>query len=247
MHEQGPQARGSSSSTGPEKQSLPIRSSCSRFIPILGKSVIPPVNLPSQSLIRNPSPLPPPPPESRWVEHDAEEILASTLECIAEVMKQTPGAEVKCVGITNQRETTVVWDPRTGKPLAGAIVWLDTRTRSTVEELVKEFGSRDHFRERCGLPFSTYFSAVKYRWLLDNNAAVQQAVKEGRALFGTVDSWLLWNLSGGTDGGKHITDISNASRTMLMNLETCQWDPEICRALRIPVETLPEIRSNSEV
>ncbi|XP_077986011.1 glycerol kinase-like isoform X2 [Glandiceps talaboti] len=156
---------------------------------------------------------------------------------------------IKAVGITNQRETTVVWDKTTGKPLYNAIVWLDMRTGPTVEELIEKAPGKkkEYLQALCGLPLSTYFSAVKLRWLMDNVPDVQQAVLEQRCMFGTVDSWLLWNLTGGLNGGLHITDVTNASRTMLMNIHSLQWDEKLCNFFNIPMSVLPEIRSSAEV
>lgn len=186
-------------------------------------------------------------PQAGWVEHDPLELLSSVHACIERVMKDYPASSVKSIGITNQRETSLVWDKTTGKPLFNAIVWLDTRTRTVVEKLVAQCGSADHYRALVGLPISTYFSGLKLKWLMENVPAVQQAVSKGTALFGTVDSWLLWNLTGGVKGGQHITSVCNASRTFLMNINSLQWSPEVCRDLGIPMTMLPRICSNSEV
>ncbi|XP_013394557.1 glycerol kinase isoform X1 [Lingula anatina] len=193
-------------------------------------------------------------PKEGWVEEDPKEILSSVLECMEKAVENLkalnidPG-KLKAIGITNQRETTVVWDKVTGEPLYNAIVWLDLRTASTVEKLVASAPkqSKDHLRPLCGLPLSTYFSAVKLRWLLDNSDTVRQGVKDNRCMFGTVDSWLIWNLTGGVKGGVHATDVTNASRTMLMNISKLQWDPELCKFFDIPMDVLPEIRSSGEV
>ncbi|CAI0474426.1 unnamed protein product [Linum tenue] len=151
------------------------------------------------------------------------------------------------VGLTNQRETTLIWSKSTGLPLYNAIVWMDVRT-SAICRLEKEFsGGRTHFVDTCGLPISTYFSALKILWLLENVDAVKQAVKTGDALFGTIDTWLIWNLTGGINGGLHVTDVSNASRTMLMNIKTLDWDKATLEALKISPGILPKIVSNSEV
>lgn len=157
--------------------------------------------------------------------------------------------DIVAVGITNQRETTIVWDKRTGKPLHNAIIWLDVRTSSTVDQLLKALPNqnKNHYQHLCGVPLSTYFSGVKLRWLIDNDETVAQAMRDGNCLFGTVDTWLLWNLTGGIDGGKHYTDVTNASRTMLMNIKTCKWDQELLDFFGIPSTILPEIRSSSEV
>ncbi|XP_055866859.1 glycerol kinase-like [Biomphalaria glabrata] len=193
-------------------------------------------------------------PKEGWVEEDPMEILESAKICIDRATNNLIGlgfeaSDIKAIGITNQRETTIVWDPTTGKPLYNAIVWLDLRTASTAEELIKKTPGRnkDFLRGLCGLPISTYFSAVKLRWLLDYSEVVRKAVENGTCLFGTVDSWLLWNLTGGKNGGKHVTDVTNASRTMLMNLTTLEWDDFLCRFFDIPKQILPEIRSSSEI
>ena len=193
-------------------------------------------------------------PYEGWCEQDPGELLNKTYECMENTIAELKGvgisaAKIKAIGITNQRETTVVWDKDTGKPLCNAIVWLDARTKQTVEKLIKKTpnSSKEFLQDKCGLPLATYFSAVKLRWLLDNNETVKKAVAEKRCLFGTVDTWLLWNLTGGIKGGKHFTDVTNASRTMLMNLATQQWDSDLCNFFDIPHHILPEIRSSSEI
>ncbi|KAK3770700.1 hypothetical protein RRG08_037892 [Elysia crispata] len=193
-------------------------------------------------------------PKSGWVEEDPMEILDTTTCCIEKAVENLVGlgykqSDIKAVGITNQRETTIVWDKTTGKPLYNAIVWLDLRTASTVDELQKKTpgNDKDYLRSRCGLPLATYFSAVKLRWLLDNSETVRKAVEDGRCMFGTVDSWLVYNLTGGVNGGQHVTDVTNASRTMLMNLSTLAWDDSLCRFFDIPKSVLPEIRSSAEI
>jgi glycerol kinase len=193
-------------------------------------------------------------PQAGWAEHDPQVILNSCTACIEGVVEKMKAGgldhlSIKSIGITNQRETTVVWDRNTGLPLHNAIVWLDTRTKSLVEELVARTPSKDrmHFSKICGLPFSTYFSAVKLRWLLDNVHAVKHANLEDRLMVGTIDSWLIYKLTGGKPGGVHVTDVSNASRTMLMNLKTLQWDDEVCSFFDIKKTCLPEIRSSAEV
>jgi glycerol kinase len=188
-------------------------------------------------------------PQPGWVEHEPLDILQTALDCIEHTLSKSgvQASQVKAIGITNQRETTVVWDKVTGQPLHNAIVWLDTRTQDIVKRTIQQFGSADYFRASCGLPISTYFSAMKLKWLFENSTAVQEGVRSGTALFGTIETWLLWNLSGGARGVVHITDVSNASRTMLMNLKTQQWDLQTCEALDISTTVLPEIRSNSEV
>ncbi|KAK6915086.1 Carbohydrate kinase, FGGY, C-terminal [Dillenia turbinata] len=193
-------------------------------------------------------------PEAGWVEHDPMEILESVRVCIAKALDKATvdGHNVdkglKAIGLTNQRETTLVWSKSTGRPLYNAIVWMDARTSSICRRLEKDLpGGRTHFVESCGLPISTYFSALKLLWLLENVDQVRDAVKAGDALFGTVDTWLIWNLTGGVEGGVHVTDVSNASRTMLMNLKTLEWDTSTLETLGIPIEILPKIVSNSEV
>ncbi|XP_063868521.1 glycerol kinase-like isoform X3 [Scylla paramamosain] len=193
-------------------------------------------------------------PKEGWVEQDCNELLKSVHTCILKAVENLKSLEIdpgdiKAVGITNQRETTVVWDRTTGLPLCNAIVWLDARTASTAEAILKETPgqNKDYLKDLCGLPISTYFSAVKLRWLLDNLPEVQEAAAQGNLLFGTVDSWLLWNLTGGLDGGLHVTDVTNASRTMLMNISTLQWDANLCKFFKIPMSILPEIRSSSEI
>ncbi|KAI3670460.1 hypothetical protein L1987_87795 [Smallanthus sonchifolius] len=193
-------------------------------------------------------------PKAGWVEHDPMEIIESVKMCISKAVdKATADGHnvdegLKGIGITNQRETTVVWSKSSGVPLYKAIVWMDVRTTSICRRLEKELsGGKTHFLESCGLPISTYFSALKLLWLLENVDAVKQAVKKRDALFGTIDSWLIWNLTGGVNNGLHVTDVSNASRTMLMNLKTLNWDEKILEALKIPKTILPKIVSNAEV
>ncbi|UOE19880.1 glycerol kinase GlpK [Thermobifida halotolerans] len=182
-------------------------------------------------------------PRPGWVEHDAAEIWTNVVAVVGEALAAgglSPD-RLAAVGITNQRETTVVWDRETGEPVHNAIVWQDTRTDRLLAELGGERG-QDRFRERCGLPLATYFSGPKLRWLLDRVPGLRQRAERGEVLFGTVDSWLVWNLT-----GRHVTDVTNASRTMLMNLRTLRWDPEILDAMGIPEVMLPKIRSSSEV
>ncbi|XP_023227686.1 glycerol kinase-like [Centruroides sculpturatus] len=193
-------------------------------------------------------------PEEGWVEQDPLEILSSVNICIEKAFDNLKNlnvspTDVKAIGVTNQRETTIVWDKRTGLPLYNAIVWLDIRNSGTVTDLINKTpgNNKEYLKGRCGLPLSTYFSAVKLRWLLDNNDVVNQTIRDGNCLFGTVDSWLIWNLTGGVKGGIHITDITNASRTMLMNIENLKWDPFLCKFFNIPLEILPKICSSSEV
>jgi glycerol kinase len=187
-------------------------------------------------------------PKPGWVEHDPLEIWENTQVVIREATRKA-GATAKdivAIGITNQRETTLVWDPETGKPYYNAIVWQDVRTDKIIAELAEE-GGKDRFRQQTGLPLSTYFSGPKIKWLLDNVEGLCQAAQKGRAIFGNIDTWLIWNLTGGPEGGKHVTDVTNASRTLLMNLETLSWDQELCEALDIPMNVLPRIASSAEV
>ncbi|KAK7495455.1 hypothetical protein BaRGS_00013394 [Batillaria attramentaria] len=193
-------------------------------------------------------------PQEGWVEEDPLEILDSVKSCISTAVGNLAdlgldAADIKCVGVTNQGATTIVWDKVTGCPLYNAIVWLDTRTASTASDLVDKTPDKsiDHLRPLCGLPINACFSAVKLHWLLENSEAVCQAVQENRCLFGTVDSWLLWNLTGGINGGRHVTDVTNAGITMLMNLKTLQWDEELCSFFGVPKSILPEICSSSEI
>lgn len=187
-------------------------------------------------------------PRPGWVEHDPEEIWERTQSVIRAALQRAglTAANLAAVGITNQRETAVVWDRRTGRPLHHAIVWQDVRTDAICAELAQS-GGQDRFRAQTGLPLATYFSGPKIRWLLDHVPGVREAAEAGDALFGTIDSFLIWRLTGGTNGGVHVTDVTNASRTMLMNLRTLAWDQEILATLGIPAAMLPEIRSSSEV
>ncbi|KAM8904412.1 LOW QUALITY PROTEIN: glycerol kinase 3-like [Spinachia spinachia] len=247
-------------------------------------------------------------PKEGWVEEDPKEILQSVYECMERTCEKLTQlnidiSNIKAIGVTNQRETTLVWDKETGEPLYNAIgnvsvvpppfsrasffdplstrptarahgrpkgqvaalywaglcgcevteicrsVWLDLRTQSTVERLISKTPGRNknHLKHKTGLPISTYFSAVKLRWLMDNVDEVHQAVVSHRAMFGTVDSWLIWCLTGGKSGGVHCTDVTNASRTMLFNIHTLDWDPELCKYFGIPMEILPRVRSSSEI
>jgi glycerol kinase len=177
------------------------------------------------------------------VEHDPIEIWERTEDVIRGAMAEAKltASDLVGLGITNQRETTIVWDPKTGRPWCNAIVWQDTRTADIVRA-ADERGGGDLVRSRAGLPPATYFSAGKIRWILDNVSGVREAASSGHAVFGTVDTWLLWNLTGGRDGGVFLTDVSNASRTMLMGLETLDWDDELLRLFGVPREMLPSIR-----
>jgi len=187
-------------------------------------------------------------PRPGWVEHDAEEIWRRTQEVVAGALQQRAlqPADLAAIGITNQRETTILWDRKTGKPVYNAIVWQDTRVAEAVTEFGKR-GGQDRFRSQTGLPLSTYFSALKIRWLLENVAGVREKADGGDILFGNVDTFLVWNLTGGPRGGIHLTDVTNASRTQLMNLKTLDWDAELLSAFEIPRAMLPQIRSSSEV
>ena len=187
-------------------------------------------------------------PRPGWVEHDPQEIWLRTEEVIAEAMRQKSLApsDLAAIGITNQRETTILWDRRTGEPVGNAIVWQDVRVEDAVAELSRE-GGQGRFRAATGLPLSTYFSSLKIRWILENVPGVRQRARAGEILFGNVDTFLLWKLTGGPRGGIHVTDVTNASRTQLMNLATLAWDPAILEILGIPENILPQIRSSSEV
>ncbi|MGH3897399.1 MAG: glycerol kinase GlpK [Pseudonocardiaceae bacterium] len=187
-------------------------------------------------------------PQAGWVEHDALEVWANTREVAAGALAKadlTPG-DIAAVGITNQRETTVVWDRLSGEPVHNAIVWQDTRTDRLCTELGGSTGA-DRYRNRTGLPLSTYFAGPKIRWILDQVDSARQRANNGELCFGTMDTWLLWNMTGGPSGGLHLTDATNASRTLLMDLDTLSWDEGIAEEMGIPVSILPEIRSSSEV
>lgn len=187
-------------------------------------------------------------PKAGWVEHDAEEIWANTRATAAGALAAADltTADIAAVGITNQRETTLVWDRKTGKPVYNAIVWQDTRTDRIVNELGALGGGQERYRDTTGLPLATYFSGPKVKWILDNVEGARQRAEAGDLLFGNMDTWLLWNMTGGVDGGIHVTDPTNASRTLLMDLDTLSWDPEIAADLGIPLSMLPTIKSSSE-
>ena len=187
-------------------------------------------------------------PQAGYVEHDAKEIWTRTREVIGGALASSPAeaGDVKAVGITNQRETTVVWDRETGEPIHNALVWQDTRTAGLVREFSGDEGP-DRLRDAVGLPLSTYFSGPKISWLLDNVDGARKRAENGELAFGTMDTWVLWNLTGGTDGGLHVTDVSNASRTMLMDLKSLDWHEPSLDLMGIPRSMLPEIRSSSEV
>jgi glycerol kinase len=187
-------------------------------------------------------------PQAGWVEHDPKEIWARSQEVLDEALSAASATadDIAALGITNQRETTVVWDKNTGEPVMNAIVWQDTRTDKIVDELSKD-GGQDRFREKVGLPLATYFSGPKVRWILDNVDGAREKAEAGDLLFGNIDTWCIWNLTGGTNGGIHMTDVSNASRTMLMDLNTLAWDEGIASTIGVPMSMLPEIRSSSAV
>jgi glycerol kinase len=185
-------------------------------------------------------------PRPGWVEHDPLEILeraGTAVQAALSKAKLSP-ADLAAVGLTNQRETTVVWDRTTGLPYMNAIVWQDTRTDRIVAELAQGAGG-ELVRQRTGLPPATYFSAGKLQWILESSDTVRRAAQEGTALFGTIDTWLLWNLTGGKNGGKHVTDVTNASRTMLMDLSSLAWDDDLLALFHVPREMLPEICPSS--
>lgn len=188
-------------------------------------------------------------PQPGWVEHNPEEIWKNTLEviAIARIKASATAADIAAIGITNQRETTVVWNRRTGKSYYNALVWQDTRTTELVAKYEKE-GGLNQFKEKTGLPVSTYFSGLKLKWLLENVEGLRADAEKGEAMFGNIDTFLIWHLTGGGHGGGiHVTDVSNASRTQLMNLHTLQWDQDMLAAYNIPAAMLPEIKSSSEV
>jgi glycerol kinase len=187
-------------------------------------------------------------PSAGWVEHDPEEIWRRTQDVIQRAMNQKvlQPKDLAAIGITNQRETTILWNRLSGQAVCNAIVWQDTRVEGMVSEFAQQ-GGIDRFRAKTGLPLSTYFSALKIRWILDNIRDAQQQAEAGELLFGTVDSYLMWRLTGGVNGGLHLTDVTNASRTQLMNLATLDWDAEILAAFGIPRNILPRIASSSEL
>ena len=187
-------------------------------------------------------------PKPGWVEHDPMEIWTRCTEVIRGALAKAgiTAKDLAAVGITNQRETTVVWDRKTGKPVQNAIVWQDTRTDQICNELAKD-GGQDRLRPKTGLPLATYFSGPKVKWILDNVSGARARAEAGDLLFGNIDSWCIWNLTGGVSGGVHVTDVSNASRTMLMDLATLDWDNDILRLMGIPRAMLPNIRASSEV
>ena len=187
-------------------------------------------------------------PKPGWVEHNPLEIWEKTQIVIQNALAKSglTSQDIAAIGVTNQRETTLVWDKTTGKPFYNAIVWQDTRTDQICNQLSKEKGI-DRFREKVGLPLATYFSGPKIKWILENVPDAKEAAKNGNALFGNIDTWLIWNLTGGPKGGQHITDVSNASRTMLMNLHTLQWDGDMLEVLGIPPSLLPKIKPSVHI
>lgn len=182
-------------------------------------------------------------PKPGWVEHDALEIWQRTQEVMAGALAKSglSSADIAAIGVTNQRETTLVWDKNTGEPVYNAIVWQDTRTDAIISKFAKQ-GGQDRFRKKTGLPLATYFSGPKIKWILENVKGAKERAKKGDLLFGNMDTWIIWKLT-----GKHVTDVTNASRTMLMNLKSLDWDAEILKVMGIPRDMLPEIKSSSEV
>ncbi|MFU8771517.1 MAG: FGGY family carbohydrate kinase, partial [Anaerolineales bacterium] len=181
-------------------------------------------------------------PKAGWVEHDPMEIWEATQGVVKNAVAKAdakPG-DIVAVGVTNQRETTIVWDRKTGKPFSNAIVWQDTRTDQICNHLAQD-GGQDRFRSKVGLPLATYFSAPKIMWMLENVQGLRAAAEHGDAIFGTIDTWEIWWLTGGPKGGAHVTDVTNASRTMLMDLETLDWDDEILDIMGIPRQMLPRV------
>jgi glycerol kinase len=187
-------------------------------------------------------------PKPGWVEHDANEVWERSQAVIDGALQKSnlAAGDLAAIGITNQRETTVVWDRATGQPIHNALVWQDTRTDQICNELSAD-GGQDRFRDKTGLPIATYFSGPKIRWLLDNVEGARARAEAGELAFGNMDTWCIWNLTGGTNGGAHVTDVTNASRTMLMDLETLDWDDSLLDAIGVPRSVLPEIRSSSQV
>src|SRR5919204_2502569 len=187
-------------------------------------------------------------PQPGWVEHDPGEIWQRARQVMDGVLGKAGASagDIAALGGTKQRETTVVWDRNTGEPVYNAIVWQDTRTDKICDELSAD-GGQDRFREKNGLPIATYFSGPKVRWILENVDGARERADAGDLAFGNIDTWCIWNLTGGTDGGLHITDPSNASRTMLMDLRSLSWDEEIASTIGVPTSMLPEIRPSSAV
>ena len=186
-------------------------------------------------------------PQPGWVEHNPVEIWQNTRDVIQGALQKSglTGSDLVAIGITNQRETTVIWDKNTGKPFNNAVVWQCTRTDKICKELMRDHG-QNRFRDKTGLPIATYFSGPKIKWILDNVAPARKAADKGEALFGTMETWIIWWLTGGPDGGSHITDVTNASRTMLMDLQTLKWDEQILTTMDIPTQILPRIVPSSD-
>jgi glycerol kinase len=187
-------------------------------------------------------------PKAGWVEHNPKEIWDNVREVIGQALSKAnlTRHDIVAVGITNQRETAVVWDKNTGEPVYNAIVWQDTRTQSIVDRLAAD-GGGDRFKDTVGLPLSTYFAGTKIVWILENVEGARERAEAGDLIFGTTDTWVLWNLTGGVNGGVHATDVTNASRTLFLDLKTLEWDDEILKAFDVPKSMLPEVRSSSEV
>jgi glycerol kinase len=187
-------------------------------------------------------------PKPGWVEHDALEIWHNTVEVVTQAKANAgiEAADLAALGVTNQRETTVLWDRRTGKPLYNALVWQDTRVETQVAAYARD-GGIDRYRRKTGLPLASYFSALKLRWLLDEVPGARARAAAGDVLFGTIDAWLVWNLTGGVHGGLHVTDVTNASRTQLMDLDTLGWDPQLLQEFKVPRSVLPRIVASSQV
>ncbi|MCS3491804.1 MULTISPECIES: glycerol kinase GlpK [Micrococcaceae] len=187
-------------------------------------------------------------PAAGWVEHDPAEIWSNVREVIGQALSKAnlTRHDIEVVGITNQRETAVVWDKNTGEAVYNAIVWQDTRTQDIVDELAAD-GGLERYKQTVGLPLATYFSGTKIKWILDNVEGARERAEAGDLLFGTTDSWVLWNLTGGVDGGVHVTDVTNASRTLFMDLKTLDWDEKILADFGVPRSMMPQIRSSSEV
>src|SRR3954452_2858452 len=188
-------------------------------------------------------------PRAGWVEHNANEIWANTREVTGGALARADlqASDIAAVGITNQREPALVWDKNTGEPVYNAIVWQDTRTDAICKQLGDLGGGAERYKDRVGLPLATYFSGPKVRWILDNVDGAREKAERGDLVFGNMDTWVIWNATGGPDGGLHITEPTNASRTMLMDLDTLSWDAGIAEEMGIPISMLPEIRSSSEV
>lgn len=187
-------------------------------------------------------------PRAGWVEHDATQIWNNVREVIGQALSKAnlTRHDIASIGITNQRETAVVWDRKTGKPVYNAIVWQDTRTQEIIDRIGGDAGP-SRFQKTVGLPLATYFSGSKITWILENVEGARERAEAGDLIFGTTDTWVLWNLTGGVDGGVHVTDVTNASRTLFLNLETLKWDEDILAEFGVPLSMLPEVRSSSEI